>query len=580
MRVPSTKIPHLTTITGALALALAAACAPAATTERTAEVLGTSGNDTGDRDRGGNGTAIHATSMPPGLALLPPSLPADSDSVRVAVIALNDFHGALEPLTPTWAGGDTIGGAATLAAYMESIEKRYGDAVLTIDGGDQMQGTVVSNLTGGRASIDVLNALGVDAAAIGNHEFDWGVDTLEARMADAAYPMLSANTFVKATGERPHWARPFVWLERSGLKIAVIGATTVHTPVTTLPKNVEPYEFLDIAHVVNELLPRLRAEGADLIVLAVHAGGIEEGHGGVLGEIADAARRITGPLDLIVSGHTHTRINTVVNGIPIVQAASSGTAVGVVVLTFDRGAGRVVDDFTEVWTTRAADVVPDSSMAERVARWVAETAEIADRPITELAQTLIRDRRGESALGDLITDGQRAATGTQMAMTNAGGIRADLRAGPVTFRDVFAVQPFQNVLIRLTLTGEQVRRALEAAVTGSVGQVSGVRFSFDPRRPVGERVRDAWLEDTGEQVVEKGRAVHPDRTYTMTVNNFMASGGDDYGPFGEALEATNTGLIDSDVFASHLESLPQPVRYRVQNRIEQLAPWPPAKEGE
>ena len=137
------------------------------------------------------------------------------------------------------------------------------------------------------------------------------------------------------------------------------------------------------------------------------------------------------------------------------QAASSGAAVGVAVLTFDRARVRVVDHHAELWTTRAADVRPDSAMASRVESWRAQTEAIADRPITELAQTLIRDRRGESALGDLIADAQRAATGTEMAMTNAGGIRADLQAGPVTFRDVYAVQPFQNDLIRLTLTGSR-----------------------------------------------------------------------------------------------------------------------------
>jgi 2',3'-cyclic-nucleotide 2'-phosphodiesterase (5'-nucleotidase family) len=500
--------------------------------------------------------------------------------VRLAVIATNDFHGALEPQTPTWASGDTVGGAAVLAAYVAAIRERYGEATLMLDGGDQMQGTIISNLNAGRASIDVFNVLGLDAAAIGNHEFDWTVDTLVARIADADYPFLSANTFVKATGERPEWARPYAWIERAGLRIAVIGASTTHTPVTTLPQNVEPYEFRDIAPVVNELLPELEAQGADLIMLVVHAGGIEEGHGGLLGEIADTARRIRGRLDLIVSGHTHTRINTVVNEIPIVQAASSGTAIGLVVLTYDRRAREVVSVAREVWTTSAADVTPDPEMVARVERWRTETAAIADRPITEIVHTMVRDRRGESALGDLIADAQRAATGTQMAMTNAGGIRADLQAGPISFRDVYAVQPFQNVLIRLTLSGEQVREALEAAVTGSVGQVSGVRFSFDPTRPVGERVRDARLEDTGEQLVEEGRTVSPDRKYTMTVNNFMASGGDDYGPFRQALESTDTGLIDSDVFASHLESLPRPLDYHIQNRITLLEPWPPVGEGE
>ncbi len=527
----------------------------------------------------GVGGAPGAELGPRNLASLPPPLSAGSDSLRLAVIATNDFHGALEPTTPTWAEGDTIGGAATLAAYVRPIEERYPGVTIHLDGGDQMQGTVVSNLSGGRASIEVLNALGVDAAAIGNHEFDWGVDTLLARMGEAEYPFLAANIFVKATGERPPWAVPYTFLERAGLRIAVIGGITTSTPFTTLPANVEPYAFLDIAQVVNELAPRVEAEGADIILLVVHAGAIDEGHGGMRGEIADAARRITAPIDLIVSGHTHTRFQTVVNGIPIVQAASSGAAVAVAVLTYDRGVGRIVDHHAEVWTTRAGGVMPDSTVAALVERWRAESAEIADRPITELAQTLVRDRRGESALGDLIADAQRAATGTEMAMTNAGGIRADLQAGPVTFRDVFAVQPFQNSLIRVTLTGDQVRRVLEAAVTGSVGQVSGVRFSFDPTRPVGERVRDAWLEDSGERLVENGRVLSPDRLHSMTVNNFMATGGDDYGPFEEALEATNTGLIDSEVFAEYLEKLPRPIRYGIQNRILQLEPWPARGEG-
>ena len=527
----------------------------------------------------GVGGSAGAEPGPRNLSSLPPPLSAGSDSLRLAVIATNDFHGALEPTTPTWAGGDTIGGAATLAAYVRPIEERYSGATIHLDGGDQMQGTVVSNLSNGRASIEVLNALGVDAAAIGNHEFDWGVDTLQARIGQAEYPFLAANIFDKATGQRPAWAVPYTFLERAGLRIAVIGGITTSTPFTTLPVNVEPYEFLDIAQVVNELAPRVEAEGADLIILVVHAGAIDEGHGGMRGEIADAARRITAPVDFIVSGHTHTRFQTVINGIPIVQAASSGAAVAVAVLTYDRGVGRIVGHHAEVWTTRAVEVTPDSAMAALVERWRAESAEIADRPITELAQTLVRDRRGESALGDLIADAQRAATGTEMAMTNAGGIRADLQAGAVTFRDVFAVQPFQNSLIRVTLTGDQVREVLEAAVTGSVGQVSGVRFSFDPTRPVGERVRDAWLEDSGEPLVENGRVLSPDRLHTMTVNNFMATGGDDYGPFEEALESTNTGLIDSEVFAEYLEKLPRPIRYGVQNRILQLEPWPARTEG-
>src|SRR5688572_2766498 len=257
----------------------------------------------------------------------------DADTVQVAFLATNDIHGAIEPSVPSWARGDTVGGAAVLAGYVRSVEARYPDAVVWLDGGDVMQGTLISNLTGGRSTVEVLNAMGLDAAAIGNHEFDWTVDTLRARIADADFPWLSANIFEKATGERPAWVTPYAWIEQAGLRIAVIGASTLSTPQTTMPENVAAYEFRDIAGVVDELAPKLREAGADLVVLTVHAGAVADSAGSYRGEIVDIARRITVPLDLIVSGHTHTHVETVENGIPIVQARSSGTAVGIVVLT-------------------------------------------------------------------------------------------------------------------------------------------------------------------------------------------------------------------------------------------------------
>ncbi len=507
------------------------------------------------------------------LATLPPPLAAGSDSLRLAIVATNDFHGALEPLTPSWAAGDTIGGAAALASYIGAIEALYPGATLHLDGGDVMQGTVISNLTAGRSTVDVMNRIGLDAAAIGNHEFDWGVDTLRARIAQADFPWLSANIFVKATGARPEWAEPYVWVERGGRRIALIGASTVSTPETTMPTHVEPYEFRDIAEVVNELAPRLEAEGADLIVLVVHAGAIATGAGDYEGEIVDAARRITVPVDLIVSGHTHTEVRAVVNGIPIVQARSSGTAVGVVTLTHDRGRGDVVGHTIDVWTTRRDGVVPDQDIVALVGRYEEEVGAIADRPVARLARPLRRDRDDESALGDLIADAQRAATGDQIALVNGGGIRTDLDAGPVSYADVFAVQPFQNVLVSLELTADQLRGALEAVVEDRLGQVSGVRFRFDPERPAGRRVVEAWLEGTGERIVRKGAVVDPDATYSVTANNFMAAGGSGYDVLADA-GGTDTGLVDSEVLMQHLASLPQPVEYEEKGRIERLGPGP------
>src|SRR5688572_2585342 len=341
----------------------------------------------------------------------------DADTVQVAFLATNDIHGAIEPSVPSWARGDTVGGAAVLAGYVRSAEARYPGAVVWLDGGDVMQGTLISNLTHGRSTIEVLNAMGLDAAAIGNHEFDWSVDTLRARMADAAFPWLSANVFEKATGERPEWATPYVWIERTGLKIAVIGASTVNTPTTTMPQNVAPYEFRDIAEVVNDLVPELEGEGADLIVVAVHAGAIADTTEVYRGEIVDAAAKIDG-VDLIVSGHTHSEVNTVVEGIPIVQARANSTAIGVVVLSYDRKKREVVDHAIEVMTTYAKNVQPDSAVAAIVARHREAVREMAERPIATLAQPIERVREEESALGSLIADAQWSAAGAQVAIMN------------------------------------------------------------------------------------------------------------------------------------------------------------------
>lgn len=511
------------------------------------------------------------------LETLPPPTSGTSDTTRVVILATNDFHGALDPVIDRTTG-DSLGGAAMLASFIRAVEARYPGATVHLDGGDVMQGTVISNLTAGRSTVDVMNAIGLDAAAIGNHEFDWDVETLRARIEQADFPWLSANIFEKSTGQRPDWVEPYAWLNLAGLRVAVIGASTVSTPTTTMPTHVEPFAFPDIAEVVNELAPRLRAEGADLVLLAAHAGGFRDNDGAHAGEIISAAERITAPLDAIVSGHTHSRLETVVNGIPIVQARSSGRSLGIITLTHVAGEG-VVDHSIDVWdTTHSTGVVADSAVGDLVAGYRDEVAEIALAPIASLAQPLRRNRSGESALGNLIADAQRAATGVEIAIVNGGGIRTDLAAGPVAFQDVFAVQPFENVLVRLELTGEQLKRALEAVVDDNIGQVSGVRFSFDPTLPSGQRVLVATLEEGDVPVIREGRPVEPDRIYTVTANNFMVSGGSGYGVLGEARSAINTGLVDSEVMVEYLAELPQPVRYALQERIGMVTTQPDASQ--
>src|SRR2546422_2386292 len=268
---------------------------------------------------------------------VPPSRFVDTartqDGILLRVLAINDLHGALEPQTWPWSGGRAVGGAPALKAWFDTLSRACHCTTVRLDGGDEMQGTLLSNVGYGRAAIAALNAFGIDAAAIGNHEFDWSVDTLRARMAEAHYRFLAANVTDTTGRVRPDWAEPWTLIERGGQKIAVIGLALRATPANTAPRNVTGLAFGDGAAAVKRVLPQARAAATFVIVVA-HEGAFCDGGGraaaGPLaaaprpGEILDVPRRLDfGAGGIIVSWHTHSLVNTVVNGIPVVQARSA-----------------------------------------------------------------------------------------------------------------------------------------------------------------------------------------------------------------------------------------------------------------
>src|SRR5689334_153349 len=286
-----------------------------------------------ERARAWVATSVHTAGQkfeaPP-----PPAAPRP-DSTMLRVLAMNDFHGALEPQVWPWSGGRQVGGAAALKPWLDSLARACFCTSVRLDGGDEMQGTPVSNFNYGRPTIAALNVLGIDAAAIGNHEFDWGVDTLRARMAESHYRWVAANITDSAGTARPAWAEPFTVVTRNGVRVAVIGLALRATPETTAPRNVRGLAFGDGAAAVRRVLPQARA-AADYVIVLAHIGAFCDGDAAPApspgsachGEIVDVARGLdSGSVDLIVSGHTHSLVNTVVNGIPIVQARSSGAGI-------------------------------------------------------------------------------------------------------------------------------------------------------------------------------------------------------------------------------------------------------------
>ncbi|HEX9105884.1 MAG TPA: 5'-nucleotidase C-terminal domain-containing protein, partial [Longimicrobiales bacterium] len=237
-----------------------------------------------------------------------PHAPTVSQSKRLRVLTLNDLHGHLLPETYGWSQGRPVGGAATLAAYFRAERDSFPGPAIVLDGGDEMQGTPVSNLSQGSATVALENALGTRGAAIGNHEFDWGVPVLRQRLAQAGYPWLAANIFVAGSDTAPSWVRDTATLVVGGVHVGLIGLATQATPSTTKQENVAGLEFRDGAAAIDRWVPVLRRGGADFVVVIAHSGAMcdSTGASGCRGEVVDWAGRVRERPDLIVAGHTHT----------------------------------------------------------------------------------------------------------------------------------------------------------------------------------------------------------------------------------------------------------------------------------
>jgi len=496
----------------------------------------------------------------------PNPTPLPSPTARtLRVIATNDFHGAFE------ARADSArvrrGGAAHVAtvigrARAECVARGNCESIL-LDGGDMFQGTLPSNRTYGASVVQLYNRLGYAAAALGNHEWDWGQDSLRARMREARYPILAANVRF-ADGRDVDWVPDDTLLTAGALKVGVIGVTTVETPQTTMPVTVAGLRFPDAAPIVNEKARALRARGADAVIIVAHAGGFcRRDSGGqpvCEGEILRLAQNVHERVDAIVAGHTHSTMTTRVNGIPIVQPGSSGRAVGVVDIPLGGGEASVA-----VRTVVADSVPADPAVDSLVTRMVAAVAAEVGRPLAQIAEPLRRSGR-EFALGHLIADAQRAAGKADVAVMNNGGIRADLAAGQATYGSFFEVHPFGNTLYRLTVAGRDLRAYLERLVSRDEpnAHVSGVRIVYAPAKAVGSRLVSVTMAD--------GRPLRDDATYTLVFSNFLLTGGDGLGLGDAALKTEALNITDIDALIAYVHAQRQPLRVPFEPRFVAALP--------
>jgi len=479
--------------------------------------------------------------------------PASAGVIRLDILTVNDFHGAL-------AADGRNPGAAVLAGYLAAEKAKNPAGTLILSAGDMFQGSPDSNLLYGKTAVGFMNAAGFDAMALGNHEFDWGLPVLKQRMAQATFPLLAANIIDRATGRPADFVKPYIIIEKQGIKIAVVGLTTPDTAVTTNPKNVAGLTFADPSGALSALMPELKARGAEIIIalghLASYPGAEPGGEAAALADVPGLAA--------IVSGHSHEKVAGRAGGIPIVQAAYSGRAVGKIALAYSKDSRRLLGATATVVDITGDSAPPDARVAALVAASRVEIAPVKNLVLGRAATALPHDRYQLSPLGQWAADALRTAAGADIAFQNGGGLRTGLAAGTITLGDLYAVMPFDNTLYTVEMTGGEIAAALEYGIANpkfGMLQFSGLRVAYDPAAPAGRRLVSVTLAD--------GSQLAADRTYAVAVNDFLVAGGDGFTMIKAARRHTDTYRPLREVLAEAVQKAGI-IRFAGDDRLQQV----------
>ncbi len=433
-------------------------------------------------------------------------------ATHIIIFHTNDIHGHVLP-------ENDVGGLAMIASI---VKQQQPD--LLLDAGDMFTGTLLSDTYYGEPVMALMNRMGYRVSVLGNHEFDYGLDMLRLRVRQARFPVLSANVRL-----------PIDEVEKStvirvkGIRFGIVGLTTEETPITTHPKNLKNVEIIDLVKALEQTLPGLRTQ-SDLIVAVAHVTPEEELR------IARAFPEIR----IIISGHTHSPLPAPIleKDTLIVRTGSFAQYVGRIDLDFEDNTVRGLSEkLIEV-----KGVPPDPDALKAVESYRTKIDDRINAVLGSSTAPMLKTVSDESPLFNLVADAFRSRTGTQIALTNPGGIRTNLPAGPITYGKIFEILPFENTLVTMRVTGSQLKNSLAVDITA----VSGLNVVFDSRKPKNQRLVSVTLPD--------GTPISDDATYTVTVNDFMEAGGDGYSEFMHGANVVDTGIRLRDIVSDYISS--------------------------
>ena len=420
---------------------------------------------------------------------------------QITILYTNDEHGWME-------GVEEGQGAAEMMNLWREREGYSEDGpFLILSGGDSWTGPAISTWFDGESMVDVMNAMNYDAAAIGNHEFDFGLDGLRERAAQAEYPLLSANIRDKETGEVADLAIPYVVQEVGGVQVGLVGLTTLRTPETTNPENVSAYDFIPYPAALAEIAPQAKADGAELLVVVGHI--CTDDRQWVASSAADLGIAVVG------GGHCHQKLTEVVDNVALIESGSYLQGYVRVDIAFDTTSETVVEVTAQYRGNSGG--APDPELASIVARWRAEADETLTEVIGYLEEPVIQ--RSNTMINLVLNAWLEAYPAADIALTNTGGFRQMIPAGDVTLETIIGVLPFSNVLVDVELSGAEIIRNIQCC------------------QPVA-----AGVSTAGKYMLTDGSELDPDATYHVLVNDFMYAGGDGFVFQEQDPDAYNTSI--------------------------------------
>lgn len=474
---------------------------------------------------------------------------------KINILYTNDLHAHLEPHIVPWVSTTRkVGGFANIATLVKR-EKAKDPNTLYFDAGDFFAGPYMSSLTKGEAIIDAANYLGLDAACVGNHEYDYGPENALTQFKRAKFPLLNGNIFVEGTNDL-HWNKPYIIKKVNGIRLGIIGLhekfAFYDTVAPVMTKGVEVRDEKEyLRKYINELKPK-----SDLIVLLIHIGipGTQS-TGGEADVVRnhqhdiDLAKAVPG-VDLMITGHPHSGTPTpiVANGTIIVSTDAYTIELGKLEITYDKKLDKITEYKNHYSYLFDDEVEDDPTMVAVIKKWKDKLKAITDEKVTFAESALTRSYGQSSTMGNMAADAILAAfPDNDLAITNSGGLREDIAPGVVTVGKLISVFPFPNTIVQLEIKGEYLREAFEhgAGLTNGNLQVSnGVWAGYNDSLPIGKRV--VSIEINGEPLDDK-------KTYKVLTSNYLADGGDGFLALGKAASNKATGVEILDAMVAYLK---------------------------